>query len=261
MLSQYDYAPSANTLSADIRDEIEHTFPSLHPDVINNAVDFGRQQYVHYTDTGSDQEAKDFFLNAVTNYILNTLKEQYDTIYTLLLLRERDYQTETPLRSDIAQDLTSGFISLPSRPIEMIAEKIADTFTGRRPPRFPKQYNVVSGYPDFLRRDRARIPQFSTLRNKLQQQLIVIERLASLWTPYTFRHDILIQIFDAVYNLQFSGLHSIQLERSIIDAVHLILKNTNNLSSKQKADFMLHFSNTINNEENIIYCKNKRKEF
>jgi len=253
---QYNYAPSADTLSLDIRDEIQHTFPSLHQDVINDAVDFGRQQYVHYTDTGSDQEAKDFFLNAVTNYILNTLKEQYDTIYTFMLLRERDYQTETPLTSSKAQDLTSAFMKLPSRPLERLADTIADR---RRPPRFPKQYNVVSGYPDFLSRDSVRINRFSTLRNKLQQQLKVAEILARVWTPYS--RDILIQIFDAVYDLQFSGLHSIQLERSIIDAVHLILRNTNNLSSKQKADFMLHFSNTINNEENIIYCKNKRKEF
>ena len=259
MLSQYDYAPSANTLSADIRDEIEHTFPSLHPDVINDAVVFARDQYVSVPDTASDQEAKDFFLNSVMKFILDHLKQQYDTLIELMLVRERDI-TAT-LRSNKAQDLTSGFISLPSRPIQMVADKIADTFTGRRPPRFPKQYNVVSGYPDFLRRDHARIPQFSTLRNKLQQQLIVIERLASLWTPYTFRHDILIQIFDAVYNLQLSGLHSIQLERSIIDAVHLILRNTNNLSFKQKTAFMRHFSNTINNEENIIYCKNKSEEF
>ena len=259
---QYNYAPSADMLSDDIRDEIQHTFPSLHQDVINNAVDFGRQQYVDYTDTGSDQEAKDFFLNAVMNYILNHLKQQqYAIISALMLLRERSIGT--PLRSDTAQDFYSGIMSLQSRPAEMIADKIADkipdTFTGRRPPRFPKQYNVVSGYPNFLRRDSVRINRFSTLRNKLKQQLKAAEIFAHAWTPYD--RDILIQIFDEVYNLQLAGLHSIQLERSIIDAVYLILTNTNNLSSKEKADFMLHFSSTINNEENIIYCKNKRKEF
>jgi len=262
---QYNYAPSANTLSVDIRDEIENTFPTLHADVINDAVQFGTQQYTSVPDTASDQEAKDFFLNSVMNYILNHLKQQqYNIISALMLLRERKRHL-----SDTAQDFYSGIMSLQSRPAEMIADKFADiiadkipdTFTGRSPPRFPKQYryNVEGGYPDFLRRDPGRIKSFSTLRNKLKQQLIVTERFAHAWTPYD--RDILIQIFDEVYNLQLIGLHSIQLERLIIDAVYLILRNNNNLSSKDKADFMFHFSSTINNEENIIYCKNKRKEF
>jgi hypothetical protein len=212
------------------------------PTDINNAVDFGRQQYVQYTDTGSDQEAKDFFLNAVMNYILNHLKQQQHAIISaLMLLRERSIGT--PLRSNTAQDFYSEFLSLPSRPTEMIADKIAEisqenrkNFTPQRlkfPPvdHYEKWYPRKITIPKVLI-DTSRMDQFLSLSDKLQKQVIRIENILTYSLNYrnkNVRDNVFIQIFDEMYNLSIST-YDINIKIITIFIIIFINKYVNNLS-------------------------------
>ena len=64
--TQNSYAPSADTLSVDIKDKIEYYFPTLNKHIINDAVAHGTNEYIAYLLTepsklASDQEAEDFF--------------------------------------------------------------------------------------------------------------------------------------------------------------------------------------------------------
>ena len=63
------YAPSATTLSAKIKNIIEQQFPRLHPDIINNAINYATNEYQQYLHNNilkyrevSDEEAANFFL-------------------------------------------------------------------------------------------------------------------------------------------------------------------------------------------------------
>jgi hypothetical protein len=64
--TQHSYAPSADTLSVDIKDMIEQKFPILDQDIIDDAVAYARHQYTEYllteaSEVGSDREAETFF--------------------------------------------------------------------------------------------------------------------------------------------------------------------------------------------------------
>jgi len=269
------YAPSAQKLFVDIKDIIEQTFPTLHEDIINDALDYGRNAYEEYLSTGvseaSDLEAKEFFLRSVTERILEHNRREYKTLIELILVRER--HPRTPLRSDIAQDLTSGFISLPSRPTEMIADKIAEIseenrkkFTPQRlkfPPvdHYEKWYPRKITIPKVLI-DTYRMDLFLSLSDKLQKQVIRIENILRDSLNYrnkNVRDNVFFQIFDEMYNLSISIYNSNELERLLIDSVSHIIRNSS-LDSSQKLDFMRFFGETINNQDNYTYYRTVAKD-
>jgi hypothetical protein len=192
----------------------------------------------------------------------------YDTLIALMIARERHNQTR--LRSNKAQDLSSGFIALPSRPIEMIAEKIAEISEENRKkltPQlhrgFPADKYPIRVVPSFLSSDSDRINKFWTLSYKLQRQIIAIEKLTqddswtwdaflTTWIPW--RPDVKIKMFDAIYRLAQLNLNAIVLERLILDSVMRIL-DENSVPEKQRINFIQSFENTINNQENRRYCR------
>jgi hypothetical protein len=266
------YAPSAQKLFVDIKDIIEQTFPTLHEDIINDALDYGRIAYEEYLSTGaskrdseaSDLEAKEFFLISVTERILEHNRREYDTLIELMLVRER-HNTAT-LRSNKAQDLSSGFIALPSRPIQMVADKIVEEnrkqFT-QQTLRFPYPGSNPLGYrvdiPEIIRNNPTRIEQFRSLSDKLQRQLARIEfNLVNVSADV--RDNLLVQIFDEMYNLSISTYNSNQLERLLIDNVSQIIR-TSSLNREQKRLFFHYFTYTINNKDNHTYSQTVNDSF
>ena len=257
--TQNSYAPSADTLSVDIKDKIEYYFPTLNKHIINDAVAHGTNEYIAYLLTepsklASDQEAEDFFFNSVMERIIEHNRREHETLMTLMLAQQRHFQS--PLTPN--SDLSSGFLTLNSHQQDKIFEENRKKFIPMPPPRFPRPDNKVIGYPEFMHTDNIRITQFWSLRDKLKKQFGAIVRLTSLWTR-DVSYNILIDIFDEVYRLQLEDLNSNELERLIIESVSRIIRDSN-LSRQQKRSFMLFFSNTINTPENIMYCKRKIAE-
>ena len=273
---QNSYAPSTDTLSVDIKDMIEQKFPRLNQDIIDDAVAYARYQYTEYLLTeaskvASDQEAENFFVKAVMEHIHKRIRSEYETLITFMLVRER-HNTQTPLTSNKAQDLTSGFISLPSRPIEMIAEKIAEIAEENRNKLIPQHLRFtfpaywkypIRNVPSFLSSDSDRINKFWTLSYKLQRQIIDIEQLTqgdswtwdvftTTWSPW--RPDLKIKMFDEIYRLAQLNLNANVLESLILDSVMRILDESS-VFEKQRIRFIQSFENTINNEENLRYCQ------
>ena len=253
--TQNSYAPSADTLSVDIKDKIEYYFPTLNKHIINDAVAHGTNEYIAYLLTepsklASDQEAEDFFFNSVMERIIEHNRREHETLMTLMLAQQRHFQS--PLTPN--SDLSSGFLTLNSHQQDKIFEENRKKFIPMPPPRFPRPGNKVTGYPNFLWRDKIRIPLFLSLRDKLKKQLGVIERLTTMW-PTDVSENILIAIFDEVYRLQLQDLKSNDLERLIIESVSRIIRDSNYLSREKKRAFMLFFSSTINTPENIMYCR------
>jgi len=262
--TQHSYAPSADTLYVDIKDIIEQKFPRLDQDIIDDAVAYGRHQYIGFSEVASDREAETFFFNSVMEHIHKRTRSRYEILIALMLARERNNQT--PLRSNKAQDLTSGFISLPSRPIEMIAEKIAEIAEENRkkltpqPLKFPiGKYPIpISDVPAFLSSDSYRINQFWSLSYKLKRQIIDMAKLTIYlnenWSV-NWRPDLLIKMFDEIYRLAHLNLNANVLERSILESIMGILDSAFPRSKHIRINFIERFLHTINNYENIRYCR------
>jgi hypothetical protein len=267
--TQHSYSPSADTLYVDIKDIIEQKFPRLDQDIIDDAVAYGAQKYradilSDDSEVGSDYEAETFFFNSVMERIHERIRSRYDTLIELMLARER--HPRTPLRSDIAQDLTSGFISLPSRPIEMIAEKIAEIAEENRNKLTPQRLQFpilktpiqLSDVPTFLSHNNDRINKFWSLGYKLKKQIIAIERSIMFMSDgkwsWDWRPDVKIKIFDEIYRLAQLKLNANVLERLILDSVMHILDESY-MAEYERINFIHFFENTINNQENRRYCR------
>jgi len=256
--TQNSYAPTAQTLVSDVKYIIEQQFPILDQDIINDAINHSVNEYnkdIVPNITVSDQEAEAFFFNSVMERILEHKRREYDALIAFMLARER--HPRTPLRSDIAQDLTSGFISLPSRPIEMIAEKIAEIAEENRNKLTPKRLRFPPSNDTTQRREKIptfirgnRIHQFQSLNNTLRKQLIKIDYFINYWG----RPDLTIQMFDEIYRLAQQNLNAIVLEREIILSINKILENSD-IPHRDKIGFMHILGSTINNERNreILY--------
>lgn len=262
--TQHSYAPSADTLYVDIKDIIEQKFPILDQDIIDDAVAYGAQKYTadilsDDSEVGSDYEAETFFFNSVMERIHERIRSRYDTLIELMLARER--HPRTPLRSDIAQDLTSGFISLPSRPIEMIAEKIAEIAEENRNKLIPQhlQFPIVMRYPittpDFLYKDRVKTEQFWSLNYKLRRQILYMEKINDYprWT------STIMKMFDEIYRLAQLKVNANVLERLILDSVMHILDKSH-LAVNERINFIQLFENTINNQDNYTYYRTVAKD-
>jgi hypothetical protein len=260
------YAPSADTLYVDIKDMIEQKFPRLDQDIIDDAVAYGAQKYTEYlltedSEVASDREAENFFLDSVMERINERITSGYDTLIALMLAQQRHY-TRSPLTTNIAQDLTSGFISLPSRPIEMISEKI-DEITAENRKKLTPQYNnfpivkYTIEVPAFLSSDSDRINQFWSLGDKLKRQIMVIQKLTQgiSWNwSVNWRPDVKIKMFDEIYRLAQLKLNANVLETLILDSVMRIL-DENSVPEHERMNFIHSFENTINNQENIRTCR------
>jgi hypothetical protein len=249
---------------------IEQKFPRLDQDIIDDALAYARHQYTDVPLAYTDQQAENFFLSSVMERIHERIRSRYDTLIELMLAQQRHY-TRSPLRSDITHDLTSGFISLPSRPIEMIAEKIAEIAEENRNKLTPQRLQFpilktpiqLSDVPTFLSHNNDRINKFWSLGYKLKRQIIAIEQLtqddswtwdvfSTTWIPW--RPDVKIKIFDEIYSLAQLNLNANVLERLILDSVMHILDESS-VSEKQRINFIQSFENTINNQENRRYCR------
>jgi len=121
------YAPSANTLSAKIKNIIEQQFPRLHQDIINDAIDYGTEEYKKYSYNNiieyirvSDEEAEEFFFNSVMKFILINNRRQFEILTEFMLAYQR-HHTQAPLR--VNSELSSGFLTLNSQHQEKIFEE------------------------------------------------------------------------------------------------------------------------------------------
>jgi hypothetical protein len=257
---------------------IEQRFPNLDQYIIDDA--FKDAIYAFTNNPVSEEDANSEFFNVMMNSIN---ERKTGTLINLMLLRERSYQT--PLTSNKAQDLTSGFMKLPSRPIEMIAKKLAeqDNKFNHQHLRFPRGRHelelakTVDRIPLYIRfnNDPNRLKKYFYLNDKLREQLITIERLLSR-DPFTYDYpysrpgdselsyneiqNVQLQIFEEFYRLTKLNLNANELERLIIEAVIKIIRNSS-MSLEQMRHFMLIFTGTINNRDNYKYCQKVAEEF
>jgi len=126
-LNSDGYAPSANTLSAKIKNIIEQQFPRLHQDIINDAIDYGTEEYRQYSYNNiidyirvSDEEAEEFFLNSVMKFILIHNRRQFKILTEFMLAYQR-HHTQAPVTVD--SELSSGFLGLNSHQQQKIFEE------------------------------------------------------------------------------------------------------------------------------------------
>jgi hypothetical protein len=255
---------------------IEQRFPNLDQYIIDDAF---KDAIFAFTNNPlvSEEDAKSEFFNVMMNSI-NERKIQPGTLTNLMLLRERSYQM--PLASNKAQDLTSAFMKLPSRPLEMIAEKLAEqankfNHNKLRFPRLPKKVDDIIPVYIMFTKDPNRLNKYFYLNDKLREQLIYIERLLSIEPftsdyPYPIPGDsrlnynetqnVQLQIFEEFYRLTKLNLNANELERLIIESVITIIRNSS-MSREQMRHFILNFADTINNQENYRYCNKVAEEF
>ena len=252
---------------------IEQRFPNLDQYNIDDA--FKDAIYAFINNPVSEEDANSEFFNVMMNSIN---ERKTGTLINLMLLRQRSFQT--PLTSNKAQDLTSGFMKLPSQLIEMIAKKLAEQAKFK-----PQHLRFPRGRPDLAKtvdriplyisvtNDPNRLKKYFYLNDKLREQLITIEKLVST-DPFTSdylrpgdselsyneRQNVQLQIFEEFYRLTKLNLNANELERLIIEAVIKIIRNSS-MSREQMRHFMLIFAGTINNRDNYKYCQKVAEEF
>ena len=127
------YAPSATTLSAKIKNIIEQQFPRLHPDIINNAINYATNEYQQYLHNNilkyrevSDEEAANFFFNLVMERIREYNRIQFEILTSFMLAHQRHNQAHINLTPN--SDLSSGFLTLNSHQQEKIFEENSKQF-------------------------------------------------------------------------------------------------------------------------------------
>ena len=255
---------------------IEQKFPNLDQYIIDDA--FKDALYAFTNNPASKEDAESEFFNLMMNSINERKIQgtiQPGTLTNLMLLRERSYKTEHPLTSSKAQDFTSAFMKLPSRPLEMIAEKLAEQANkfndnDLRFPRLAKKVDDRLPLYIILTNDPNRMKKYFYLNDKLREQLLAIERLLGIG-PFTSdyfiagnsdneRQNVQLQIFEEFYRLSKLNLNANELERLIIESLIPIIRNSS-MSREQMRHFMLNFADTINNPDNYKYCQKVAEEF
>jgi len=255
------YAPSANELFVDIKDIIEQQFPRLDQDIIDDALAYARHQYIDVPLEYTDNQANEFFLNSVMERIRQHKRREYEALIAFMLARERHY-TRPPLRSDRAQNFTSGFISLPNRPIEMIAEKLVEQNSNKftqQSLQFPGNIKWLNGQVNIPQvliniHNTKRMDKFWSLSDKLKKIIIYIEHILRLEMQihYAVSDNLVLQFFDSISDLTQRNLNSNQLEMLLINSVIQIIRNSS-LTPDEKTNFMSFFGETINNQDNYIH--------
>ena len=259
---------------------MEQKFPNLDQYIIDDAFKDAIYAFTNNPPL-SEEDAYSEFFNVMMNSI-NERKIQPGTLTNLMLLRERSYKTEHPLTSSKAQDFTSAFMKLPSRPLEMIAEKVVEQQANKFKPqhfRFPRlpevelAKKVEDRIPVYIRDDPNRLKKYFYLNDKLREQLIFIEQIVTT-DPFTYHNrrpghselsyneteNVQLQIFEEFYRLTKLNLNANELERSIIESLIQIIRNSP-MSREQMRHLMSIFSLTINNQNNKRYCNKLAEEF
>ena len=263
---------------------MEQKFPNLDQYIIDDAFKDAIYAFTNNPPLSEEDAYSEFF--KVMMNIINERKIQGTiqpgTLTNLMLLRERSYKTEPPLTSSKAQDFTSAFMKLPSRPLEMIAEKLAEQSNKFKPqhfrfPRLPEvelAKKVEDRIPVYIRDDPNRLKKYFYLNDKLREQLIFIERTVTTY-PFHYRNgippghselsynekeNVQLQIFEEFYRLTKLNLNANDLERLIIESLIRIIRNSP-MSREQMRNFMSSFSLTINNQNNKRYCNKLAEEF
>jgi hypothetical protein len=263
---------------------MEQKFPNLDQYIIDDAFKDAIFAFTNNPPLSQEDAYAEFF-----KVMMNSINErkiqgtiQPGTLTNLMLLRERSYKTEPPLTSSKAQDFTSAFMKLPSRPLEMIAEKLAEQANKFKPqyfrfPRLPEvelAKKVEDRIPVYIRDEPNRLKKYFDLNDKLREQLIFIERTVTTY-PFHYRNgipaghselsynekeNVQLEIFEEFYRLTKLNLNANELERLIIESVIRIIRNSP-MSREQMRNFMSSFSLTINNQNNKRYCNKLAEEF
>jgi len=258
---------------------MEQKFPNLDQYIIDDAFKDAIYAFTNNPPLSQEDAYSEFFKVMMNS--INERKIQPGTLTNLMLLRERSYRAETPLTSSKAQDFTSAFMKLPSRPLEMIAEKLAEQSNKFKPqhfrfPRLPEvelAKKVEDRIPVYIRDDPNRLKKYFYLNDKLREQLIYIEKRVTT-DPFTYHHrrpghselsydeteNLQVQIFEEFYRLTKLNLNANELERLIIESLIPIIRNSP-MSHEQMRLFMSSFSLTINNQDNRRYCNKVAEEF
>ena len=252
---------------------MEQKFPNLDQYIIDDAFKDAVFAFINKPIV-SQEDANAEFFKVMMNSI-NERKIQLGPLTNLMLLRERSDKTEHPLTSNKAQDFTSAFMKLPSRPLEMIAEKLVEQQANKfnhNDLRFPGLSKVELAkkvddrLPLYIIFDQNRLKKYFYLNDKLREQLLAIERLLGILRPghfelsYNERQNVQLQIFEEFYRLTKLNLNANKLERLIIESLIPIIRNSP-MSREQMRHFMLNFADTINNPDNYRYCQKVAEEF
>jgi hypothetical protein len=245
--TQNSYAPSAQSLVSDVKHLIEHKFPRLEQDIINDAINHSVTKYniyIVHNISGSEQDAEAFFVNSVMERIRDHNRRQHDALIAFTIAHHR-YQSNDDLTPN--SDLSSGFLTLNSHQQAKIFEENHKKFRPL-PFRFPASNDTqrLETTPLFIGGDR--IDKFKSLNNTLRKQLVKIDELTNYWRRRT-DIDLKIQIFDTIYYLAQQNLHAIVLEMEIILTINNILENSD-IPPRDKRCFMHLLGSTINNERN-----------
>jgi hypothetical protein len=150
------------------------------------------------------------------------------------------------------QLLQSRQQSLPQTLPQLLPQPLPQKTT----PRFPKSNEPVSRAPGFIPTGDKRIEQFFSLTDKVQKQLVQIEKWASLWKPAIMYLPVLLQIFDEFYTLVQLNRKERDLEALQVECLRQIIGNTTSLSYTEKKNFMMLFASTLNDDTIYKYCRN-----
>ena len=254
--TQNSYAPSADTLYVDIKDIIEQRFPRLEQDIIDDAVDYGTNEYRAYLLTGaseiaSDREAEVFFLNSVMERIRERGISERDAIIAFMLAKYRHNTAPLTVNKDLNQAFSSDLLTLQLLPgqLQKMFEPILEENRNKFTPQtifFPEVKRPIRHVPLFLYEHRKN--QFWSLSYKLKRQIESIS-YSSLW-----RDDLKIKMFDEIYRLAQLNLNANILETLILHSVIGILFDSS-LSDDERIDFIESFQDTMNKQENKRYCQ------
>ena len=158
--TQNSYAPSADTLYVDIKDIIEQRFPRLEQDIIDDAVDYGTNEYRAYLLTGaseiaSDREAEVFFLNSVMERIRERGISERDAIIAFMLAKYRHNTAPLTVNKDLNQAFSSDLLTLQLLPgqLQKMFEPILEENRNKFTPQtifFPQGKRPIRHIPLFL---------------------------------------------------------------------------------------------------------------
>jgi hypothetical protein len=250
------YAPSAQTLFVKFKEIIELQFPNLPQNIIDNAVNYGTNQYTAFLNnnpTVSDQQAEDYFFEAVMANILIHNKREHDKLIAFMLAHQRHNEGSGYLTC--TSPISSHILDLPSRSLKAIHKAYSDNFTPRPLRTLPTAHMRPLLYLDRVD-DEAK---FLSLSNTIKDKLMYIDKLAYDWDPNENR-NIQLQIFNVFYNLAEHNLNANVFERALIDRVDMIIEYSS-LSREVKYGFMYFFRNIIRTKDNFRYCTELIKKY
>ena len=274
-LESNSYAPSAEKLSVDIKDIIEQKFPRLEQEIIDDAVDYGINEYREYllrraSKSASDQQAKEFFLNSVMERIGEHNRRKNDTLIAFMLAKYRHNTAPLTVNQDVNLAFISDLLTLPllsgqlKKTFEPIFEENRNKFI-HQILQFPFPGNTDKVIiPKIIKKFPIKKENFWSLRSKLQRQLYHIDvQLTVLFIPSIPTHvrtNLVFQILDEMYRLSQLNINANDIERLLIKFVSQIIR-ASSLNNEQKRLFIHHFTWTINNQDNITYCRRVEDSF